>query len=120
MMREARLSALLDARLAASPDGVAFVDGGREITVAGFDEACRRATARLQAEGIGRGDLVAVWLVNRVEWLALLFALARLGAALVTINTRYRGEEVAYILRRSRARILVTQANFRDCSQTAP
>lgn len=113
MMREARLSALLDARLAASPDGVAFVDGGREITVAGFDEACRRATARLQAEGIGRGDLVAVWLVNRVEWLALLFALARLGAALVTINTRYRGEEVAYILRRSRARILVTQANFR-------
>ena len=113
MMRDARLSALLDARLAASPGGVAFVHGGREITTAGFDDLCRRTTACLRAKGLGRGDLVAVWMVNRVEWLALLFALARLGATLVTINTRYRGEELAYILRRSGARVLVTQTGFR-------
>ncbi|MFL1461755.1 AMP-binding protein [Roseococcus sp. DSY-14] len=106
-------AALLEQRLATAPDAVAFIADGEQVTVAGFDALCRRATACLQAQGVGRGDLVAVWLVNRIEWLALLFALARLGAALVTVNTRYRSEEVAHILRRSGARLLVTQAGFR-------
>lgn len=108
-----RLSEMLAARCAASPDGVAIVDGERHVTLAEFDELCRRMVAWLRAQGVGPGDRVAVWLVNRVEWLALLFGLARLGAVLATVNTRYRAAEVAYILRKSRARLLVTQAGFR-------
>ena len=90
-----------------------LIDGEWHLTAAEFDLLCRRAAAWLTLQGVGRGDVVAVWLVNRVEWLALLFALARLGAVLVTVNTRYRSDEVAYILRKSGARLLVTQAVFR-------
>ncbi len=107
-----RLSALAAARLA-KPDGLVLVDGERRVNAAEFDLLCRRAAGWLEAQGVGPGDLVAVWLVNRIEWLALLFGLARRGAVLVTVNTRYRSEEVAYLLRKSGARLLVTQASFR-------
>lgn len=43
----------------------------------------------------------------------MLFALARLGATLVSINTRYRSEEVSHILRKSAARLMVCQPGFR-------
>src|SRR5688572_27815671 len=93
--------ALLDSNLEHRPDAVAFVEGGREITCTAFHRLCRKAAAWLAAQGIGPGDRVAVWMVNRIEWLALLFGLARLGAALVAVNTRFRTAELEYILQRS-------------------
>jgi len=60
-----------------------------------------------------QGDHVAVWLVNRVEWFAIFFALARLGATLVAVNTKYRSHEVHYILANSQAQFLILQLNFR-------
>jgi len=105
---------LLARNLRLAPDAVAFIDGERVITYARFDGMCRRTAAWLTARGIRPGDKVAVWLVNRVEWLALYFALARIGAALVAVNTRYRSHEVEYILERSGARMLVLELNFRS------
>ena len=83
------------------------------MSYAQFDALCRAAAAWLAAQGVGESDRVAVWLVNRLEWLALFFGAARLGAALVAINTRYRAAELAYLLERSGARLLVRQHNFR-------
>ncbi len=108
-----KLWSLIEQRLEASPDDTAFIEGERTITVAQFDAQCRTTLAWLQAQGVRRGDRIAVWLVNRVEWLALLFALARLGATLVSVNTRYRSEEVSHILDKSGARLLVCQPGFR-------
>jgi fatty-acyl-CoA synthase len=105
--------ALIERHLAARPGAVAFVDGERRISYAEFDALCRRSAAWLAAQGVGPGDRVALWLVNRLEWLALLFGAARLGAAVVAINTRYRAAELAYLLQRSGARLLVLQHNFR-------
>jgi fatty-acyl-CoA synthase len=62
---------------------------------------------------VKRGDHVAVWLINRVEWLAIFFALARVGATLVAVNTKYRSHEVHYILANSHAQFLILQLNFR-------
>lgn len=107
------LSALLARQAAVFPDRVAFIDEGREITYAKFAVLCDRTAAWLAGRGIVAGDKVAVWLVNRVEWLALYFGLARLGAALVTVNTRYRSHELEHILEQSKARMLVLQLNFR-------
>lgn len=106
--------ALLEAHLESRPEKVAFIEDGREITYADFHVLCRRAAAWLAAHGIGQGDRVAVWLVNRIEWLALLFGLARLGAALVAVNTRFRAAELEYIIHRSGARMLVYQPAFRS------
>jgi acyl-CoA synthetase (AMP-forming)/AMP-acid ligase II len=108
------ISALLERHLAERPGAVAFVEGERAITYAEFDVLQRNAAAWLTANGVRAGDHVAVWLVNRIEWLALLFGLARIGATLVAVNTRYRTAELEYILAQSGARMLVLQLNFRQ------
>ena len=64
------------------------------------------------ASGIGRGDHVALWMPNQVEWVALWFAASYVGAVLVTVNTRYKTEEVRYILGQSDARMLIMVREF--------
>lgn len=112
--RTLTLQHLLDEHLRRDPHGLAFIDGERRWTYAGFDTLCRRAAAWLAGQGIGAGDRVALWAVNRIEWLALLFGAARLGAMVVAVNTRYRSGELGYILKHSRARLLVLQWHFRS------
>lgn len=113
------LSDLLDRHLAERPEATAFVAAGREFTYAEFDALSRRAAAWLHANGIGAGDRVALWLVNRIEWIALLFGLARVGAAAVAVNTRYRAAELEHILAHSGARLLVLQPEFRSIDFSA-
>lgn len=69
----------------------------------------RRVCAGLYELGVRRGDTVAVWLPNVPAWVELEFALARLGAVAVAINTKYRRHEAEDIFERSRARVLITQ-----------
>ena len=106
------LSALIRPFVARRPGETMLVDRGRAVSWSEFDALCLRTTSWLRGQGMGPGDCVAVWLVNRVEWLALLFALARVGATMVAVNTRYRAAELEYILQRSRAKMLVLQLNF--------
>jgi fatty-acyl-CoA synthase len=105
--------ASLPCRLRARPGQPLLVDERGAVDATAFDSRVRATVAWLREQGIGPGDRVGVWLVNRIEWLALLFALARIGATLVAINTRYRSSELTYMLERSRARLLVMQLDFR-------
>jgi fatty-acyl-CoA synthase len=90
-----------------------FVFDGRPVSRAEFLEKVEQTAGWLAAQGIGKGDVVAVWLVNRIEWIALLFAAARLGAVIAAVNTRYRSAEVAHLLKVSSAKLLVVEAAFR-------
>jgi fatty-acyl-CoA synthase len=92
----------------------AFVFDGTPVTRAEFSRKIDQAAAFLAAQGIGKGDVIAVWLVNRLEWIALLFAAGRLGAIVAAVNTRYRSAEVAHLLRLSGARLLFVEAAFRS------
>ena len=107
------VASLIERHLAERRDDIALVDGERAVSFAEFDERCRQAAAWLAAQGVGPGDRVALWFVNRIEWLALLFGAARLGAAVVAVNTRFRASELAYLLDRASPRLLVLQHNFR-------
>ncbi|WP_441238077.1 AMP-binding protein [Bradyrhizobium sp. 930_D9_N1_4] len=91
----------------------AFVFDGTMVSRAEFSEKVERTAAWLAAQGIGKGDVVAVWLVNRIEWIALLFAAARIGAVVAAVNTRYRSAEVAHLLKLSGAKLMVVEAAFR-------
>src|SRR6185369_7346243 len=91
----------------------AFVFDGTPVSRAEFSEKIEQTAAWLAAQGVSKGDVVAVWLVNRIEWVALLFAAARLGAIVAAVNTRYRNAEVAHLLRVSGARLMVVEASFR-------
>ena len=108
-----RLGALREALLVHTPHATAFVEQRRVITHAQFHERVLRCAAWLQARGVRCGERVAVWMTNRTDWLALYFALNRMGATLVAVNTRYRSEEVGYLLSRSQAHRLILQAECR-------
>jgi fatty-acyl-CoA synthase len=61
----------------------------------------QRAAQALLRLGVQPGDKVSLWLPNRPEWIHLMFAICRIGAVLVPVNTRLRAGEVAYILKQS-------------------
>lgn len=67
-----------------------------------------RLSAALIAAGAGPGENVAIWLPNRPEFIFLFFAIIRIGAVAVPLNTRYRLLDLAYALRQSDAAILFT------------
>ncbi len=58
--------------------------------------------------GVSPGDHVALWLMNRPEWIFTMFALARIGAVQVPVNSRFRTHDLAYLLKQSDARYLIT------------
>ena len=55
---------------------------------------------------------MAIWAFNSAEWIVAALGLFQAGAVLVPVNTRFKGAEAADILRRSRARVLVTVTDF--------
>jgi fatty-acyl-CoA synthase len=105
------LQSLIVSESAADP---AFAFDGTPVSRAEFLAKVEQTAAWLAAQDIGKSDVVAVWLVNRIEWIALLFAAARLGAIVAAVNTRYRSAEVAHLLKLSGAKLLVVEAAFRS------
>lgn len=105
----------LPALLAQSASGAAaaLYDRGRPLAFAALLEESRRAARGLRSLGVGAGDRVAIWLPNVPAWLAVFFACAQLGAIAVSVNTRFRSHELADILRRSGARVLVFWPGFK-------
>jgi acyl-CoA synthetase (AMP-forming)/AMP-acid ligase II len=93
-------------------DRVAVVDGADRVTYARLYEEARRFGAALVAEGVEPGDRVGIWAFNSREWIVALLGLYQAGAVLVPVNTRFKGREAADILRRARARVLVTVTDF--------
>src|SRR5215472_7810802 len=62
------------------------------------------ATAKgLLQLGILPGDKVALWMVNRPEWIDAMFAVMKIGAVLVPVNSRFRRDDMAYVLGQSDA-----------------
>ena len=112
-MRET-LSALLERVADETRDAPALIYGEETWSYADLLDRSRRAAAALAELGIGRGDKVALWLPNVPAWLTLYFALGRLGAVAVAVNTRFRALEVADILSRSGAKALAMWPGFKD------
>ena len=105
------LPALLERRAASGAP--ALIDRGRALSFAALHDESRRAARGLRSLGVGAGDRVAIWLPNVPAWLAAFFACAQLGAIAVSVNTRFRSHELADILRRSRAKVLVFWPGFK-------
>ncbi len=90
-----------------------FVVGmGERLDYAGFDAKLDKLAAGLLRQGVGRGDHVACWLANSPWWLLTWFACCRIGATVVSINTRYKTREVDFILRQSDAKALVAMPGY--------
>jgi steroid-24-oyl-CoA synthetase len=77
-------------------------------------DASFRATAALAAElgslGVGKGDRVALAMVNLPEWPVVFFAVTALGAIVVPLNAWWTGPELEYGLADSGAKVLICDA----------
>jgi len=107
---------LLEAAAARNPGHEALVyhHAGLRFSYRELNDRCDSVARGLLQSGIGKGDRVAVWARNLPEWVVLQFATAKIGAVLVTINTRYRSTELEYVLRQSDATALFLEAAIGD------
>src|SRR5262245_1325380 len=111
-MRAGTLTELLDRNVKDRPTQAAATDADGTSDWRSLAARVEGYAGQLAREGISRGDRVALWLPKRVDYLALIFACARLAALAVHINTRFRASEVRDLLERSKASVLVTTADF--------
>lgn len=98
------------------PDRLALKFPGTkyERTWKEFDEETTRVAKGFLKMGIQKGDHVAIWANNCPEWLITLFATAKIGAVLVTVNTSYKVFELEYLLRQSDSKCLVMIESLKD------
>ncbi len=80
---------------------------GRRVTFADLAAGVDRAARGLLALGVRPGEKVALWAVNRPEWIEAAFAVLGIGAVLVPVNTRLRTDDVGYILDQSDSTTLI-------------
>ncbi|MGK2929066.1 MAG: FadD3 family acyl-CoA ligase [Acidimicrobiales bacterium] len=97
----------------------ALVDGELRLTWTELGDRVEVAARALVASGIERGDRIAIWSPNVSEWVVASLAVHRVGAAVATLNTRFKGSEGAHNLRTARARMLLTVTDFLDTDYVA-
>lgn len=102
---------LLDgaARFGARP-AVLGLDG--PLTYAELQARVLRAASLLGSVGVARGDRVALWLPNGPDFIEAALAISCLGALLLPVSTRLKGDEVAYILGKARPTALIGVGQF--------
>jgi len=113
--RDVTVGQLLSRLAVSLPDSDALVYADRQLrwSFADLEREARIIARGLIGAGVQRGDRVAVWATNVPEWIVLQFALAKVGAILVTVNTSLRAREIEYLLRQSEASTLFTISGFR-------
>ena len=106
---------LIESRAAATPEAVlAREDTGKELTFAGYRDACLRAAAGLYADhGVRAGTGVSWELPTWNESLVLVGALCRLGARQNPLIPIYRHREVGFIVTQSEASLLIVPTVYR-------
>jgi acyl-CoA synthetase (AMP-forming)/AMP-acid ligase II len=103
---------VLERTVAAHPDEVGFIDGDRRWTFSQFDQVVNRVAAGLFGHGVKPGDHVALLMGVQIEFPWSFFALMKLGAVAVPLNTRFKGEELAYEINDSESRVLIVDEEY--------
>jgi fatty-acyl-CoA synthase len=98
--------------VAARGDATAIVSAGSETTFTALQQRSAELAGGLRSIGIGRGDRVAVFLPNGPTGVELFFAIARLGAVAIGVNTRYRADDLRHLLDVSEAAVLASADDF--------
>ena len=113
--RDVTVGSLLRLLAQAQPDREALVytHSGIRYTFRQLEDEARLIARGLMTAGVAKSDRVAVWATNVPEWVVLQFALAKIGAILVTVNTSLRAHEIEYLLRQSETSTLLTIHGFR-------
>ena len=79
-----------------------------------FNNKVDRIAKGLMGMGFEKGDHVAVWATNYPQWLVLMFATAKIGVVLVTVNTSYKEHELKFLLKQSDSKALFICDGLKD------
>ncbi len=99
---------------------IALIDGQHRLTYTELIHQTERFAAMLQAQGVQRGDHIAIYLQRSVESVVALFAVWSLGAVVVIINDVLKNRQVNYIIDHSEASFLITDNRLRTSLTEVP
>lgn len=112
--RPAHLDAMFRASVQRRAQALALQEGTHSLTYAQLDQQVARLAAGWAAHGVGRGDRVALFLGNRIDFVVALLSLWRLGAIVVPIGIRQSAAELEYMLGQCGACALVFEGTLAD------
>ena len=95
-------------------DFIVYPDRNLRFSYKQFNERVDRLAKGLLFIGIKPGDKVGVWAKNVPDWTTLMFATAKIGAILVTVNTNYKLAELEYILKNADINSFFIVDGYRD------
>ncbi len=115
-MTEHTLGSILEKYAAETPDQefIVYPDRDLRFTYADFNRRVDNIAKGLISIGVGKGSKVGVWAKNVPDWLTFMFAAAKTGAVLVTVNTNYKASEVEYIMRDADIHTMCIVNGYRD------
>ncbi len=115
------LSNLLREKTIQNPDKefIVYADRGLRFTYSEFEKRVDVLAKGLLSIGIKRNDNVGIWATNVPDWLTFMFATARIGAVLVTINTNYKLHELEYLVKQADLTTLCLVDGFKDSDYVA-
>jgi fatty-acyl-CoA synthase len=107
------IAGALDQAVASYGDRDLFLNEQGRFSYRDIQAWSRRLASGLIEWGVAPGDHVAMIMANHAEFVAMKFAIARVGAVLIPVNFHLRGDELIYVLDQSDAVLIVAMERFR-------
>jgi acyl-CoA synthetase (AMP-forming)/AMP-acid ligase II len=95
-------------------DKICIIEGAHRLTYWQVEERASRLASYLARIGVKAGDRTAIFQVNCFQFAEMVYAIEKVGAIIVTLNYRLRGEETKYILNNSEAKVLIVGDRYVD------
>ncbi|GHV62974.1 AMP-binding protein [Spirochaetia bacterium] len=118
---ESTLGAALREKAQTQPDHdfIVYADRDLRFTYAEFDQRVDEMAKGFLAMGLKKGDHIGIWATNVPDWNTVLFASARAGMVLVTVNTAYKTHELEYLIQQSDLAAICIIDGYRDSDYIA-
>lgn len=118
LFTELPLGKFYESQVERQPDHefIVYPDRNLRFTYKEFNERVDNIAKGFLALGIEKGDRIGIWAKNVPEWLTYMFATAKIGATIVTVNTAYQSHELEYVLGQSEMKAIAMTDGFRDTS----
>ena len=107
-------------RVAEQPECPALVDDNGSLTYARMDDSSRQLAAYLMANGVEKGDFVAIQLGRCKEFIVAVIAVNRIGAAYVPVDPEYPADRREFMISDSAAKFVITPDTFALAEKQAP
>src|SRR5512145_2597071 len=95
-------------------DFIVYPDRNLRFSYSQFNDRVNKLAKGLLAIGVKPGDKVGIWATNVPDWSTFMFATAKIGAILVTVNTSYKLTELEFLIRNADLHTLCIIDGFRD------